>query len=128
MIGLSIFAAPLLKMIPVSVLFGVFLYMGICSMNGVHLFERIVLFFVPVKYHPHVPYATKVLTYKMHIYTVIQVSALAVLWIVNESPISLAFPFFLIMMVPLRKILENFYSPSELEAVSVNNNETNDFL
>jgi HCO3- transporter family len=40
LIGLSIFAAPLLKKIPISVLFGVFLYMGVCSMNGVQLFER----------------------------------------------------------------------------------------
>lgn len=75
------------------------------------------LFFVPVKYHPRVPYATKVLTSRMHLYTAVQVVALAVLWTVNESPISLAFPFFLIMMVPLRKLLEYFYSLSELEAV-----------
>lgn len=34
MIGLSIFAAPLLKQIPMAVLFGVFLYMGVCSMIG----------------------------------------------------------------------------------------------
>jgi HCO3- transporter family len=40
LIGLSILAAPVLKMIPNSVLFGVFLYMGICSMSGVHMFER----------------------------------------------------------------------------------------
>lgn len=79
---------------------------------------RIVLFFVPVKYHPHVPYATKVLTWRMNVYTAVQVIALAILWTVNESPISLAFPFFLIMMVPLRKVLEFFFSPSELEAVS----------
>lgn len=40
LIGLSILASPILKKIPISVLFGVFLYMGICSMNGVQLFER----------------------------------------------------------------------------------------
>lgn len=72
---------------------------------------------MPVKYHTGA-YASKVLTYRMHIFTAIQVVALAVLWIVNESPISLAFPFFLIMMVPLRKVFGRFYSPSELDAVS----------
>jgi hypothetical protein len=40
MVGLSIFASPLLKKIPMAVLFGVFLYMGICSMIGVQFFER----------------------------------------------------------------------------------------
>jgi solute carrier family 4 (anion exchanger), member 2 len=54
----------------------------------------------------------------MHIYTAVQVLALALLWVVNESIISLSFPFFLILMVPLRKSLEYFYSLSELEAVN----------
>lgn len=38
--GLSIFAEPVLKQVPISVLFGVFLYMGVCSMDGVQFFER----------------------------------------------------------------------------------------
>lgn len=44
MTGLSIFASPILKKIPMSVLFGVFLYMGICSMSGVQFFERYTYF------------------------------------------------------------------------------------
>lgn len=40
MVGLSVTMAPLLRLIPMSVLFGVFLYMGVASMSGVQLFER----------------------------------------------------------------------------------------
>lgn len=40
MIGLSVTMAPLLRLIPMAVLFGVFLYMGIASMSGVQFFER----------------------------------------------------------------------------------------
>lgn len=40
LVGLSVAAAPLLRLIPMSVLFGVFLYMGIASMTGVQLFDR----------------------------------------------------------------------------------------
>jgi HCO3- transporter family len=40
MIGLSIIASPILKKIPMAVLFGVFLYMGVCSMFGIQFFER----------------------------------------------------------------------------------------
>lgn len=40
MVGLSVMAAPLLRLIPMSVLFGVFLYMGVASMTGVQFFER----------------------------------------------------------------------------------------
>lgn len=47
----------------------------------------------------------------------IQVLALAVLWIVKSSRFSLAFPFFLIMMVPLRKQLERIFTVTEIRAV-----------
>lgn len=40
MVGLSVTAAPLLRQIPMSVLFGVFLYMGVASMSGVQFFDR----------------------------------------------------------------------------------------
>ena len=40
MIGLSVTMAPLLRLIPMAVLFGVFLYMGVASMSGVQFFER----------------------------------------------------------------------------------------
>lgn len=40
LVGLSVTASPLLRLIPMSVLFGVFLYMGVASMSGVQFFER----------------------------------------------------------------------------------------
>ncbi|GJQ79533.1 hypothetical protein Trydic_g16380 [Trypoxylus dichotomus] len=57
--GLSMLMAPLLRLIPMPVLFGVFLYMGVSSIGGVQLFERTKLFFMPVKHHPAVPYVRK---------------------------------------------------------------------
>jgi len=118
--GLSIFASPLLKQIPMSVLFGVFLYMGVCSMIGVQFFERLRLFFMPVKHHPQVSFVRRVPSWKMHIFTFVQVCALATLWIVKSSPFSLAFPFFLIMMVPIRHQMERLFTPLELRALDGN--------
>lgn len=91
--------------------------MGICSMFGVQFFERLRLFFMPVKHHPQTPFVRRVPTWKMHLFTMIQVLALAVLWIVKSSRFSLAFPFFLIMMVPLRKQLERIFTVTEIRAV-----------
>ena len=51
---------PVLRQVPLAVLFGVFLYMGIASMSGVQLFERMELFFMPRKHHPEVGYVKKV--------------------------------------------------------------------
>ncbi|XP_055612250.1 band 3 anion transport protein isoform X5 [Uranotaenia lowii] len=117
MVGLSVTMAPILRLIPMSVLFGVFLYMGIASMSGVQFFERLRLFLMPVKHHPQVPFVRRVPTWKMHIFTAVQVLALVMLWTVKSSPFSLAFPFFLIMMVPIRKQLEKMFTPLELRAL-----------
>ncbi|XP_071383785.1 solute carrier family 4 member 1b (Diego blood group) [Centroberyx affinis] len=105
LVGLSILMEPILKMIPMSALFGIFLYMGITSLNGIQLWDRILLLLVPKKYHPDEPYATRVSTGRMHLFTAIQIVCLAVLWIVKSSPASLALPFILILTIPLRMFM-----------------------
>jgi len=56
---------------------------------------------------------------KMHLFTLIQLLCLAVLWIVKSTEASLAFPFFLILTVPLRAQLRFLFTPEELRAVSI---------
>lgn len=58
--GLSILMEPILKMIPITALFGIFLYMGITSLSGIQLWDRMLLLLIPKKYHPNESYATKV--------------------------------------------------------------------
>jgi hypothetical protein len=61
LLGLSVLLAPLLKLVPYAVLFGVFLYMGVSSMNGIQFFDRLSLLLMPVKHHPSVSYVRRVL-------------------------------------------------------------------
>lgn len=116
-VGVSVLMAPLLRLVPMSVLFGVFLYMGISSTNGIQFFERLKLFFMPVKHHPQAAYVRRVHSMKMHLFTLIQLLCLAVLWVVKSTEASLAFPFFLILMVPLRAQLRFLFTPEELRAL-----------
>lgn len=51
-IGGSVLLTPLLCHIPMPVLFGVFLYMGVASLKGLQFFDRILIMFMPVKYQP----------------------------------------------------------------------------
>ena len=60
LIGVSIYLSPLLKHVPYAVLFGVFLYMGISSVGGIQFFDRLILFFMPVKHHGRVNYVRRV--------------------------------------------------------------------
>ena len=64
--GVSVFASFLLKQIPYAVLFGVFLYMGFSSINGIQLFDRFVLLFMPVKHHGSVNYVRRVKKIPVH--------------------------------------------------------------
>lgn len=118
LVGLSVTMASLLKLVPMSVLFGVFLYMGVTSMTGIQFFERLRLLFMPVKYHPMEAFVRRVQTWKMHLFTIVQILALAILWAVKSSSFSLAFPFFLLMMVPLRQKMATYYTEREMNAVS----------
>lgn len=51
-IGVSVLLTPLLGHIPMPVLFGVFLYMGVASLKGLQFFDRILIMFMPAKYQP----------------------------------------------------------------------------
>ncbi|XP_071942745.1 band 3 anion transport protein-like isoform X2 [Antedon mediterranea] len=117
LIGLSILLGPVLSQVPLTVLFGVFLYMGISSLSGIQLVERIECWFMPVKHHPDAMFVRQVRTWRMHMYTFIQVVCLLMLWIIKVTPAALAFPFFLILLVPVRSAVGRIFSPSELEAL-----------
>lgn len=105
LVGVSIYMEPILKMIPMTALFGIFLYMGITSLSGIQMWDRILLLITPKKYHPSDAYATRVSTMRMHLFTAIQLVCLALLWMVKMSPFSLALPFVLILTIPLRMVM-----------------------
>ncbi|KAK9530397.1 hypothetical protein VZT92_011901 [Zoarces viviparus] len=118
LIGLSILMEPILKLIPISALFGIFLYMGVTSLNGIQMWDRMLLLLIPKKYHPNEPYATRVSTGRMHLFTAIQIVCLAVLWIVKSSPVSLALPFILILTIPLRMFMTGrFFTELEMKCL-----------
>ncbi|KAK7501372.1 hypothetical protein BaRGS_00007497 [Batillaria attramentaria] len=115
LIGLSLLLGPVLRAIPVMALFGVFLYLGFSAMSGVQMFERIKLLLMPVKYHPSVGYVRRVHVTKMHLFTVIQLLCLILLLIIKSTQAALAFPFALILLIPVRlKILNRFFTEQEL--------------
>ncbi|NXE43868.1 B3AT protein, partial [Ptilorrhoa leucosticta] len=107
-----------LLFIPLAVLFGIFLYMGVTSLFGIQLFDRILLLLKPPKYHPDEPYVTRVKTWRMHLFTFTQIIFLVVLWVVKSTPASLALPFVLILTVPLRRfLLPKIFRDIELKCV-----------
>uniref|UniRef100_A0A8D2KV22 Anion exchange protein n=1 Tax=Varanus komodoensis TaxID=61221 RepID=A0A8D2KV22_VARKO len=118
LVGLSIVIGDLLRKIPLAVLFGIFLYMGVTSLNGIQFYERLHLLLMPPKHHPDVPYVKKVRTVRMHLFTLLQLGCLAVLWAVMSTVASLAFPFVLILTVPLRMcLLSRIFTEREMKCL-----------
>jgi len=50
----------ILRAVPMAVLFGVFLYLGVSAISGVQLYKRIKLLFMPQKHHPSKSYVRHV--------------------------------------------------------------------
>uniref|UniRef100_A0A7N6AJL1 Anion exchange protein n=1 Tax=Anabas testudineus TaxID=64144 RepID=A0A7N6AJL1_ANATE len=103
-----------LKYIPMPVLYGVFLYMGVSSLKGIQLFDRIKLFGMPAKHQPDLIYLRYVPLWKVHIFTVVQLSCLIVLWVIKVSAAAVVFPMMVLALVFIRKLLDFCFTKREL--------------
>ncbi|XP_071493352.1 band 3 anion transport protein-like [Diadema antillarum] len=122
-IGLSLYMAPLLREVPIAVLLGVFLYLGLCSLSGLQMIERIKVFFMPSKHHPDRRYIRMVKAWKIHLFTFIQLVCLTVVWFVKSSIIAICFPFFFILLVAIRRLMRFIYTEEELDALDCEEEE-----
>ncbi|XP_026669431.1 electrogenic sodium bicarbonate cotransporter 1 isoform X6 [Ceratina calcarata] len=116
MIGCSVLLTPMLKHIPMPVLFGVFLYMGVASLKGLQFFDRILIMLMPVKYQPDYMFLRQVPLKRVHLFTTIQLTCLACLWIIKSfSSTSILFPLMLVVMIGIRKSLDFLFTQRELK-------------
>lgn len=117
LIALSILILPLIQLIPMAVLFGLFLYMGVATLQGNQFWERFTLFFTDPRLYPDSHYVQRVPHRKIHLFTAVQVGALGALWVLKASPAGILFPVLIALLVPLRLGLGRFFSADELRAL-----------
>nr|AJQ31788.1 solute carrier family 4 member alpha [Stylophora pistillata] len=117
LIGFTVLLSPVMRLIPIAVLFGVFLFLGVSSLSHIQLVKRIKLLFIPASHHPVEKFVTNVKTRKMHLFTIVQVCCVCALVALKLTVVAPAFPFLIICMIPLRKLLERFFTSLELEAL-----------
>jgi hypothetical protein len=101
----------LLRTIPVSVLDGLFLFMGVSSFAGNHFAERFLVSFLVFDHRSRLHAAPhswpdiemqKILFSKVVKFTVIQVAFLGIIVGVTYSSISITFPLVILIMIPTR--------------------------
>ncbi|KAF6214608.1 hypothetical protein GE061_009351 [Apolygus lucorum] len=116
MIGLSVLITPLLRFIPMPVLYGVFLYMGVASLKGLQFFDRLLIVFMPNKYQPDYMFLRQVPIKRVHLFTAVQLACLIMLWLIKSfSQTSILFPLMLVVMIGIRKSLDFFFTRRELK-------------
>nr|E9Q3M5.1 RecName: Full=Electrogenic sodium bicarbonate cotransporter 4; AltName: Full=Anion exchange protein; AltName: Full=Solute carrier family 4 member 5 [Mus musculus] len=112
--GISVFLAPILKYIPMPVLYGVFLYMGVASLNGIQFWERCKLFLMPAKHQPDHAFLRHVPLRRIHLFTLVQILCLALLWILKSTMAAIIFPVMILGLIIVRRLLDLIFSQHDL--------------
>uniref|UniRef100_A0A8U7P0Z4 Anion exchange protein n=1 Tax=Corvus moneduloides TaxID=1196302 RepID=A0A8U7P0Z4_CORMO len=102
------------QFIPMPVLYGVFLYMGVSSLRGIQFFDRLKLFWMPAKHQPDFIYLRHVPLRKVHLFTLIQLLCLVLLWAIKASRAAIIFPMMVLALVFVRKVMDFCFSKREL--------------
>ncbi|KNC81660.1 hypothetical protein SARC_06031 [Sphaeroforma arctica JP610] len=110
----TILAKPLLRILPVDVLYGYFLYLGVASLQTNHLYTRLLLWFMQPENYPPSHYVRRVPIKTIHLFTLCQFVAFLVLWFVHDNfylgddllvPPALFFPVVVFLCIPVRRYL-----------------------
>uniref|UniRef100_A0A4W5QHU7 Solute carrier family 4 member 7 n=1 Tax=Hucho hucho TaxID=62062 RepID=A0A4W5QHU7_9TELE len=106
LMGCSVFMTSVLKFIPMPVLYGVFLYMGVSSLKGIQFFDRIKLFCMPAKHQPDLIYLRYVPLWKVHVFTLVQLTCLVLLWVIKASAAAVVFPMMVRIQICYREYVK----------------------
>ncbi|XP_033617106.1 sodium bicarbonate transporter-like protein 11 isoform X4 [Fukomys damarensis] len=109
LVGLSLLLLPFpLQRIPKPVLYGLFLYIALTSLDGNQLFSRVALLLKEQTSYPPTHYVRRVPQRKIHYFTGLQVLQLLLLCTFGMSTLpymKMIFPLIMILMIPIRYIL-----------------------
>ncbi|XP_042594586.1 sodium bicarbonate transporter-like protein 11 isoform X3 [Cyprinus carpio] len=116
LIGLSVFLLPVpLQWIPKPVLYGLFLYIALTSVDGNQMCDRMALLLKEQTSYPPTHYIRRVPQRKVHYFTGLQMVQLIILCAFGMYPLpymKMIFPLLMIMLIPIR----NYLLPKIIEA------------
>uniref|UniRef100_A0A1A8PSM1 Solute carrier family 4, sodium borate transporter, member 11 n=1 Tax=Nothobranchius rachovii TaxID=451742 RepID=A0A1A8PSM1_9TELE len=108
-IGVSVLLLPLpLQWIPKPVLYGLFLYIALTSIDGNQMCDRMALLLKEQTSYPPTHYIRKVPQRKIHYFTFLQMMQLLVLCTFGMYPIpymKMIFPLVMVLLIPIRNIV-----------------------
>lgn len=122
MIGASLLLIPYpLNLIPIPVLYGLFVFLALTSLGDLQLWERLVLIFTEQSLYPPIHYVRKVPQKIIHCFTFLQILQLLGLCLVTFGKsvyLRMFFPAFIILLMPIReRILPSLISQQHLRSL-----------
>jgi len=111
LIGCTIFLnkpRQLLSQVPMPVLMGLFMYMGVSALPGNEMWERFLGLFQDKTVAPEQRWTNKVPQRMVKRLTYVQLACLGAMFWVKESPIGVLFPILVALLAPIRFGLERF--------------------
>ena len=117
MIAASLFFMAYVAYIPMAVLFGLFLYMGLASLAGNQFYERMMLWVTDPKLYPETHYLKIVPPREIHKFTVIQFLCFVGLWILKASKIGILFPLLIAALVPIRLFVSRYFKKEHIDVM-----------
>ncbi|KAI4387452.1 hypothetical protein MLD38_005282 [Melastoma candidum] len=122
MVAASVFAIPVMKLVPTSILWGYFAYMAIDSLPGSQFWERVrLLFIAPSRIHEvsegtHPSFLENVPYKQTAAFTLFQIVFLILCFVITKIPVGGIFfpvPFFLLIVIR-QHALPKLFSPGHL--------------
>jgi hypothetical protein len=106
MVGLSLLVLNVLKLLPLPVLYGVFLFMGLSSLPNIQFWQRFLLFFQQPSKYAKTSYNKHMEKSRVHLYTIMQLCFFSLVFLVqNIKAIAITFPLMTLLCIPARLFL-----------------------
>jgi len=120
-----------LGLIPAAAVEGVLIYIGLTGIFNTQLWQRIILLLSDWSlYSPKMPFASVKPT-RMHLYTLLQLSAIIISWIIQSLPptVGLVFPLWIMSLVPARiLLLPRIFSLEELHVLDAGSERLDELM
>ena len=106
LVAMSILALDILKMLPLPVLYGVFLFMGLSALPNIQFWNRFLMFFQQPSKYAKTSYNKYMDKGRVHKYTLLQMFFFGLVFLVqNFKKIAIVFPLMTLLCIPARLYL-----------------------
>ena len=127
----TIFTLQYLRLIPLPVLYGVFLYMGLVSLWTNQFYERVLLLLMQPSRYPKRPYTATphVPLRELHGFTAVQLFLFGALYVIKSvKSVSIMFPLIIALCIPVRLyLMPKIFSPAALVLIDGDDDEIRAF-